>query len=209
MATSTLYATAAELKARLSITDAVDDAIVTAVIEAASRQIDDYTNRRFYTTSSDETRYFTAEAADIVFVGDFTSITSLATDDGTRAYATSWAATDYDPEPFNAALDGRPYTQLLASPQGLNSFPAGVAKGVRIVGRFGYTTAAGAIPDAVNEACLGLSAKLFKLKDAPFGVLGGETGLDPIRPAGMENWIRVLLNPYRFLTIGAVVLGAG
>lgn len=171
MAITNGYATAAELKTRLGISDATDDSPIEAVIEAASRAIDAHCRRRFY--AANETRYYTAEDHDIVFVDDVLSVSALATDSGNRTYATTWATTDYDLEPHNATLNGQPYTMICTTPQGSYHFTAH-KKGVKVTGSFGYSATT---PDLVNEACLIQAARLFKRKDAPFGIAGvGDLG---------------------------------
>lgn len=169
------YTTLAELKGRLGIAtaDTADDTRLEGMVEAISRAIDELCGRRFYTTSSDETRYFTAEFVEVLSPGDLVSLTTLQTDeDGDRVYERTWAATDYDLEPFNAALDGEPYTEIHTSPNGSYAFPT-TRKGVKLVAKFGWSTT----PKAVAEGCLLLCEKLFRRKDAIFGVVaGGELG---------------------------------
>src|SRR3972149_1675085 len=165
------YATLAEARARMGITvagDTTDDTIIENVIEAVSRLIDNYTGRRFHTTSSDETRYFTAEHSEYLDAGDIVSVTTIYTDeDYDRTYEKTWTATDFDLLPFNASLDSKPYTSIELTPNGNYAFPDG-PKAVKIVGKWGYST----VPDAINEACLLQTFRLFKRKDAPFGVVG-------------------------------------
>lgn len=191
------YATMTELKARLDITDSTDDDMLDNALAAASRWIDQYCGRRFdYTT---ETRYYTAEEGDLIRVDDLVSVTTLSCDeDEDRTYETTWTTDDYDLLPYNAALENRPYTQLEVSPTGSYYFPTGV-KGVKVVGVFGWPT----IPGPVKEACLLLSAGLFKRKDAVFGVLGTvDTGM--VRIAGLDAQVQQLLMPYRKMGFGAV-----
>lgn len=145
-----------------------NDGILENVIEAASRKIDAHCHRRFYAAS--ETRYYTPKISRMLFVDDLLSVTTLKTDDdGDRTYENTWAATDYDLLPLNAALDGEPYTMIEVTPNGSYAFVPSLTKSVEIAGSFGY---ASTTPDEVNEACLILGARLFKRKDAPFGVIG-------------------------------------
>lgn len=170
MTISNGYCTLAELKARLGIDsgDLTDDAVLEAVIEGVSRFIDDICGRRFYTTTSDETRYYSAEDGSVLDVDDLASLTTLATDhDGDGVYETTWDSDDYVLEPYNAALDGRPYTRIRVAPGGRYGFPT-TRRGVKIVGKFGWST----VPKPVCEAAILLSARLFKRKDAVFGVTG-------------------------------------
>jgi hypothetical protein len=190
------YCTLAEFKARFypaGLTDTTDDTVIENVIEAVSRQIDNYAGRRFYVTGSDETRYFTAEESEYLSAGDVVSITTLSTDENDdRVYERTWAATDYDLTPYNAALDGLPYTRLEITPNGSYAFPTG-AKSVKIVGKWGYP----ATPDAINEACLIQAIRLFKRKDAPFGVMGSaEMGQLVVIPR-LDPDVKMLLDPFR------------
>lgn len=184
------YATLAELKTYLGITDSVDDTNLEAAVEAASRAIDFECRRVFYATSA--TRYFTAEAGDLlVLPDDLLSVTTLKTDDDAdRVYETTWATTDYDLEPVNST----PYTRVHLSPLGRYAFPT-QRRGVEIVGSWGHN-ATGAYPDAVNQACLLMASRYFKRKDAPFGVTGTpEIGL--MRIPAKDADVRALLAPFR------------
>jgi len=166
MAITNGYATLAEVKARLGINDSNEDSVIEATIEAASRLIDQATGRVFYATTA--TRYFTAADPDLLFLpDDLLSVTTLKTDeDGDRTYEITWAATDYDLEPYNAT----PYTRIQVAPRGTRTFPP-TRRGVEIVGSWGYN-ATGSYPDMVNEACLILAARYYKRKDSPFGTTG-------------------------------------
>ena len=171
------YCTAAELQSRLwpdGVTpDGVDVLITNQVIEAVSRWIDIFTGRRFYTTTENETRYFTAEFSDELFVGDILEINTLKTDeDGDRTYEITWQTTDYDLFPYNASLDSEPYTSIQTTPEGDYAFPL-VAKGVEISGKFGYC-ATEAHPADVREACILQCERMYKRKGAPFGIAGNE-----------------------------------
>jgi hypothetical protein len=195
------YATIAEFKSRfypVGIVDITDDAVIEAIIEAVSRLIDERTGRRFYKNTTDETRYYTAQRGDELIVDDLVSITTLKTDeDGDRTYETTWAATDYDLLPYNAALDGKPYFMIQTSPNGDYSFPL-VEKGIQISGVFGWP----AVPKMIKEACLIQSSRLFKRKDAPFGVTGtAEMGQLSVI-ARLDPDVTILVDPYRHLNVG-------
>jgi len=190
------YCSLEELKSEMAISDAVDDALLEAVIEVVSRWVEDWCNRRFYTTAADETRYYTAMRSDrLLLPDDLLTLTSLATDDdGDRTYEDTWAATDYDKCPFNAALDSQPYTSIQVAPDGDYTFPVGMQKGVKLVGKFGYSTTT---PAAIKKATLLRATQLFRLKDSPFGSVGGE-GMGPIAtPVPVWGIVQGLLLPFR------------
>ncbi len=202
MAITNGYTDLATVKTRCSISDLVDDATLEAVITAVSRLIDNYCGRRFYTTTDDETRYFTASDAYELWCGDLLSVTTLETDsDGDRVYEETWAATDYDLEPYNAPLDGQPYYLVKVAPNGNYTFPVGVAKGVKITGKFGYCALAN-VPAPVAEACIIQSQRLFRRKDAPFGITGAAEFGTATMIARLDPDVRQLLEPYRLVTVG-------
>lgn len=188
MAITNGYADLATVKARLDITDTDDDTALEDLIEAASRMVDGWTGRRFYTAT--ETHTITAEYPDIVYLStDLISITSLTTDDtGDRTYGTTWSADDYDLDP----VDGPPYTELAITPNGANTFPTH-RRGVRIAGSWGY----GTTPEPVVEATILQAVRLWKRNDAPFGVTGSQEHGQMQTITSVDPDIRQLLAPYR------------
>lgn len=169
------YCLLTELKApeRLNIAVTTYDASIEGVIEAISRAIDNHCGRRFYLDASDATRYFTAELGDELYPGDLVSVTTLATDDdGNRVYETVWVTTDFDLWPSNAVLDGEPYLTIQTTPQGNNTFPVGMKRGVKIIGKWGWP----AVPKPVKEACILWSMRTYERYKTPLGV-GATTAL--------------------------------
>jgi hypothetical protein len=151
------------------VTNLEDDVALEGVITGVSRLIDGYCRRRFYANSEDETRYYTAQGHYEVFTDDIVSLTSLATDeDGDGTFGTTWTVTDYSLWPYNAALEGKPYTTIRVARSAVVTFPI-ERRGVKVIGKFGYAATA---PEIVRQACLLQSIRLFKRKDAPFGVMG-------------------------------------
>jgi hypothetical protein len=165
-----------ELKRILSIDedDNKDDLRLVNVINGASRAVDRWCRRTFYETgsvASPATRYYTALRPCTVLTADVVSIATVATDDGgTRGYGTTWATTDYDTLPDNAAAEGVPISQLDTAPNGRYRFPH-YPKGVRITGIFGVASTSPWL-EIVREATALQAQRLFKRKDAPFGVAG-------------------------------------
>lgn len=196
------YCTLAELKARLwpddTTPDTVNDNQLTNVITGVSKEINIYCGRRFYSTTADETRYYSAQAEDILFPDDIQSITTLKVDyDGDRTYETTLDTGDYELFPLNASLDSEPYTWIEITPAGSEVFPTH-KKGVQIVGKFGYCTT-DHHPEDIREACLLSCLRLFKRKDAPFGVLGPtELGQVSVIP-GLDPDVKRTLDHYRRL----------
>lgn len=177
------------------------------LIETSSRWIEKYCGRRFY--GAPETRYYTADDDFEIVVDDLTSVSVLKTDDNADGvFETTWPSTSYllkYGDNYNAAEDGKPYTQIEAALNGNRAFPTAVRRGVLVAGTFGYasgTTAADACPDPIHDAALLLAERLYKRKDAPLGVAGAAPlGQQPVRITSMsaDPDLRDLLAPYRRL----------
>ena len=200
MTISNGYCTLAEAKARLGIADAADDSVIENVVEAVSRWIDHYTGRRFFAAS--DTRYYSPEWSDYLEVDDLISVTTLKTDaDGDRVYETTWATTDYELDPPNAQVEtpSRPYNAIRVTPLGRYAFPA-ARRAVQIVGSFGY---ASTTPDAINEACLLMTGRVFRRKDAPFGVVGSPDLGAVVNIRRLDPDVEMLLASFRRVVVGA------
>lgn len=195
-----LYATRAELKARIGATDTASDTVYDAVLDSASRAIDGFCNRRFYQQTA-TTKYFTADDAYELDIDDLVSVTSIVTDtNGNRTYATTWQTTDYDLEPAGAADVDEPYTSICLAPNTIQYLPS-VRRGIKITGTWGWP----AVPAPVHEACLLLAARYAKRPSAPFGIDPNSADLgQPQQLASVDPDVKVLLAPFRRLTVGAV-----
>jgi len=195
------YCTVAELKNRLwptgSTPDGDEDTMIQNVISAVSRWIDNYTGTRFYTTTADETRYYSADDHDSLFPDDdIVSITTLATDNASaRTYADTWTVnTDFEVQPYNYSVDSTPIRWIEVAPLSGYYFPVG-RNTVKIIGKFGYC-ATGCHPDPVREACLIQSLRIWKRKDAPFGLVANPFGtMNQIN--SLDTDVKQMLDIYR------------
>lgn len=202
MAITNGYATLAELKSSLTITDSDDDALLELAITSTSRMIDDFTGRFFYangTVGSPVIRYYTPNDPWTLAVDDYVSISEIATDDNfNQTWSTVWAASDFLKEPVNNSLRGWPYTRLLAT--GRYVWPYYLPQACKVTGVWGWP----AVPAEVNQACIIQSSRIFVRKQSPFGIAGTpELGtvrlssrLDPdvqafLRPINRNNGLAV------------------
>lgn len=197
------YCTLAELKRELWPDDIVpadtNDTKLASVITAVSREIDYYTGTNFYDPGSDGTRYYTAENANFCWIDPATSVTSVATDDNLdRTYGTTWTVnTHYELWPYNTgAYRGLPYVRIKRVPLGDYQFPS-TERGVKVVARFCYNASASATATLadIKQTCLLKCVRMFKRKDAPFGVLGPtEVGQVSVIPGFDPDELRILNN---------------
>ena len=195
MAITNGYCTLAELKASLNITDSVDDTALEAAITAASRMVDDYTERFFFvngSVGSPVTRYYTAVDPYTINIDDITTITEVATDDNfDRTFETVWGTSDYLVEPINNPIKSWPYNRVLAI--GSYIFPYQLPQSVRIKGVWGFS----AIPAEVNMATLIQSSRIFGRRQSPFGIAGSpEMGTVRLY-SRLDADVEVLLRPFR------------
>ena len=194
MAITNGYATLAQVKAAMRISDSVDDTLIETAIESASRQIDGHCERRFYTTAT--TRIYTPNDSFVCEIDDLVSITSLKTSsDVDGSFDTTWAADDYQLEPLNAIAGGMDvsYTQIRATGDYLFPLSGGEAT-VQVVGTFGWAT----VPTDIEQACIILSQRQYKRYDSPLGVAGiGDIGI--IRVSRIDPDVASILAPYRRL----------
>ena len=184
------YATIQQVKDALRVTDAIDDSLIELSIEAASREIDAYCQRVFYSTTA--TRTYTPDSSFLCSIDDLVSLTSLKTSTNT-SWDTTWGASDYQLEPTNGISGGltQPYNRIRAV--NLFTFPVLTVPEVtvQVTGVFGWS----AVPMDVRIACILQAQRLFKRFDSPLGVVGmGDLG--SIRVSRVDSDVQALLAPY-------------
>jgi len=189
LVTSNLYTTVATLKTRLGISDTTDDTTLGLVLSGVSRAIDGHCGQSFYRDAAASARTYTATDSATVFVDPLVSVTELATDDGDRTYATVWAATDYDLCPANAGSRSQPYTWIEAI--GRYGFPT-ASNGVRVTAVWGWPV----VPPAVAEAALLWAERIYKRKDAPFGIASFIEAGEMRLIKDMDPDVHTLLRPF-------------
>ena len=200
------YATLAEAKGFLSISDSVDDTLLENMIESASRSIDRIANRRFYLDSTASARQYRVSSPVILYTDDIGTTTGLIVqtdDDGDGTFETTLTLnTDYIMDPLTALSLGRPFTQVtvVSTSKTFPIFPGlfqnGLRPGVQVTAKFGWPS----VPDDINQACLILTADLYKRKDSPGGILGlGDLGAIRMSPLGRD--VTQIVRAYRKETL--------
>jgi hypothetical protein len=197
MAITNGYASLQETKSALRITDSVDDSLLEMAIESASRLIDGYAGRQFF-SSGTATRYYTADDDFVCEIDDISSsnITLVTAMDADAVFDTTWATTDYQLEPLNAVLDGQawPYTRIRAVGDYLWPISGGEAL-VKLTAVFGWP----AVPIAIKQATIIQASRIFKRLDSPLGVAGfGDLGVMRVS-SSLDPDVAQLVAPYRRL----------
>lgn len=195
MAITNGYATLNQLKSSLRIVDNIDDSALELAIESASRAIDTYTMRYFY-SSGTATRYFAPDSIDVVNIDDIagTALTIQTSSNADSLYDITWGSTDYQLEPLNGISDGIavPYSRIRAI--GTQLFPVFYGEAtVKITAVWGWTS----VPITITQACIIQASRLFKRNDSPLGVAGfGDMGIMRIS-RNLDPDVEQLVHPYR------------
>lgn len=185
-----------------------EDMMIEGAIESASRAIDSYCGRRFYSDTTTSARIYRATDPTYLPVDDFSTTTGLvvATDTGDNGtYDLTWTInTDYLADPPNTetgGLGGLPYTGIQAVYT--RRFPiAGLRPRVQITARWGWA----GIPEPVAQACLIKAARIYRRAQTPEGFSAGEA-FGAVRVSSREDPDMVLLlGPYRRLGGNGLVI---
>ena len=190
------YASLAQFKAAVGITDSTDDAALQNVLDATDTLIDLHCDRKTGFGTATETRYYTAEDYQYVLTDDLVSVTTLQTDDDANGtYETTWTAnTDFMLAPANAALDGFPYTEIDTSVSWPRNFPKDVYRGVKVIGVFGFPS----VPAAVVQAEIIQAGAVWSSRTSPFGVIGSaDLGGILRQTRALHPEAALILEPYR------------
>ncbi len=195
MAITNGYATLAQVKAALRITDNVDDTLLEMAVESASRAIDGHAMRSFYSAGT-ATRLYAADDWETVWIDDLagTAITLVTDPDDNGSWSITWKPTDYQLEPLNGISDGLqiPYTRIRAVKD--YALPTKSDKAlVKVTGVFGWAS----VPNAITQACVIQSLRIFKRLDSALGVAGfGELGAIQVT-RDLDPDVAQLVSPYR------------
>jgi hypothetical protein len=205
MAITNGYATLAEVKAaaRIPSSDTIDDALLELSIESASRDLDAYTERVFYSTGATAVaRVYIPQDIYLVETDDIISVTTLKSDStGNGTFDVTWAVSDFQLEPLNGRAGGidTPATRIRAigeylwpvyEPRNVNSNQASV----QVTGVFGFAS----IPIAIKQATILASLRAYKRYESPTGVLGF-SDMGVVRIGRLDPDVQRLVDPYRKL----------
>lgn len=201
MAITNGYCTLADVKAALRITDTIDDTLIESSVNSASRMIDQYCNRNFYSGSAGEVRYYKANDGFICWIDDAQTITEIKTSStDPLIFDTTWQSGDYQVLPANRWANGAyyPITGITATDNYLFPVWADMAL-VKVTGTFGWAS----VPDSIKFATIIQASRLFKRLESPLGVAGvSDMGIMRVG-SNIDGDVAQLINPFRLLRTGA------
>lgn len=203
------YCGVADLQQHLDLTrsSGAHNELIVRAVNAASRQVDQFTNRRFYVDTSATARVFAARSDCWVRITDAsrdssgdTTITAVETDTAGTGSWTAWTTGDYQLEPLNGVKNGledwpAEYVRAVAT----RRFPVSREARVRVTAKWGFGAS---VPDAVVQATAYQAAFLFEGRKAAEGVAGFD-GFGVVRFQNeIDRRAQALLAPYVLVAMG-------
>jgi hypothetical protein len=208
MAITNGYATRNQIKAALRIgtADTIDDDLIDNCAGAASRLIDGYCNRQFWSVGSSTTRVYMAENDFYCHIDDIagTAITLKTSGATDGTFDVTWSTTDYQLEPLNGRLDGLQWSYDKIRAVGDYLFPTvngnyGEQALVQLTAVFGWPS----VPEPVTQATIIQASRIFKRYDSPLGVAGfGDLGAIRVSRF-LDPDMAQLVEPYRRMRLFA------
>ena len=208
MAITNGYTTRNQIKAALRIgtADTIDDELIDNCAGAASRLIDGYCNRKFWSVGSATSRVYTAEDDYYCSIDDIagTALTLKTSSLADGVFDVTWTVTDYQLEPLNGNLDGLTWSYDKIRAVGDYLFPNvnanyGTQALVQVTAIFGWPS----VPEPVTQATIIQASRLFKRYDSPLGVAGfGDMGAIRVSRA-LDPDVAQLVEPYRRMRLFA------
>ena len=202
------YATRNQIKAALRIgtADTLDDDLIDNCAGAASRLIDGYCNRQFWSVGSATTRVYMADNEFYCHIDDIagTAITLKTSGATDGVFDVTWSTTDYQLEPLNGRLDGLQWSYDKIRAVGDYLFPTvngnyGEQALVQLTAVFGWPS----VPEPVTQATIIQASRIFKRYDSPLGV-AGFSDLGAIRVSRfLDPDMAQLVEPYRRMRLFA------
>lgn len=206
------YAALADLRTYTGGTSTADDAPLQFALTAASRAIDQATDRQFGVLTVAGARYYTPVwnqdlARWTARIDDLMTTTSLVvkTDlDWDGVYETTIVMNPggtggFRFRPYNAASDSRPWNQIVFGISVLFTQIVSRLEGsLEVTALWGWT----AIPTTVEQATLLQASRWYRRKGTPFGVAGSpEMGTD-MRFLRLDPDVEAMVLNYRHWSVG-------
>lgn len=188
----TNYATLEQVKNAITLDeDSVHDDFLDMCLEAASRSIDRFTDRRFYLDDAASPRvYRTAEhlarldEGDLLLTDDIGAATGIVVQTWDGSAYTTVSASNYELHPESDISLGRPAVGVLLPDQ------RWTYRKIKVTACWGWPT----VPAEVRQACLLQATRLFHRKSSPSGMMGDpQWGI--IRIPFMDPDVKALLSP--------------
>lgn len=159
------------------------DVILDEVAKRASRAVDLYTkmNPGGYLVTADTERIYDGNGAQKLAVDELAAApTSVeVAETGNVTNYTLWAATDYFMWPYNALVEGQPYTHIIIDVQyGTKTSFYAFPRAVKVTGKFGYSVT---VPHMIKEVTIIQASRWFKRGQQAWEDAGATPSLTSLR----------------------------
>lgn len=152
------------------------DANLSEALASATSEIESTCSRQFNRVETASARTFQPDSCSHTLVDDFWTATDLVVEldtSGDGSFATELSSSQYELSPANGVVDGMtgwPFYRidLLGGLRFPAALPGRRRHTLRVTAKWGWAE----VPHPVMSACRIMAAETWKLKDAPFGVLG-------------------------------------
>lgn len=191
----------------------VYDTVLASLATRASRFIDRLVKKwpGYFAADTDEVRYFDGSGCREQWVDELAAVPTTVgvaqsgqvdSAAGTGGVYTTYAATDYYPWPYNALRKGQPIMRLdLDILYGTQSLWYAYPRGVKITGKFGYSTST-SMPDEIVQVSIVQTMRWFKRGQQAYqdtgaivelGMLKYAQSLDPDLAQVVEHFMGVTI----------------
>ena len=187
------YATIAQVKLELGLTNTGDDDLIGNKINEATIAIETYTGRQFQ-VQVNSIRYFDSwadvEGYTLYLDHDLCEINSITNGDGTTVTSAQYATQPRNDTPYYAIKLKGSYSLSWEDDDNGDSEDA-----IAISGKWGYSQVP---PDDIEQACIRLASYYYRQKDAQVFDVTATPELGQITiPQGFPIDVRHMLNRYR------------
>lgn len=187
------YATTAQVKSYLGLTGTSDDTLIGDKINAATSNIETYTDRKFQ-VQSNSTRYFDScedvDGLTLFLDHDICHINSITNGDGTAVTSAQYATNPRNGTPYYAIKLKSSYSLSWEDDDNGDNEDA-----IQVSGKWGYSEAP---PKDIVEACVQWAALLYKNKDSQVFDVTATPELGQLTiPKGMPASTRIALRRYQ------------
>jgi hypothetical protein len=196
------YTTAPEVRALETdsdfVTDTSYDALLGALITAASRLIDHYVggwDNYFYGTAS-ETRYYDGSGEKQQWIDPLVTLTSVAVDESDSGTFTTWTQdTEFIVWPYNYSYVDKPIQRLDVKRDSGKGVWYAFQANVKVIGVFGYSAEP---PDTIVTACKIQTARWFHRAKGGFEDSQASAAIGQMfYTQELDPDVKLLLQPYR------------
>jgi len=169
--------------------DVVDEDVAGRAVTAASRGVDDHTNRQFGKVAAPELRLYTPryDRSRGRWVARIDDLQSVA---GVVLTLEAVAVTGYTLLPLNATQKGRPWERLVL-PDGYAGY--GYEGELSMTAAWGWT----AVPTVVEQATLLQASRIVTRREAPFGIAEAPDAGSLRLLAKIDADVQVMLKGYQ------------